>query len=101
MNGFSHILFTISFHFKHSFITLCVYTINCSKEQNNFLFHNFFLRAATSQTCSPILLFEINFMIYEEYQRIAYIALEIREFKYFIKGQSLSRLAFFVLISKI
>lgn len=34
-------------------------------------------------------------MIYEEYQRIAYIALEIREFKYFIKGQSLSRLAFF------
>ena len=51
------------FIFKHSFITLCVYTINCSKEQNNFLFHNFFLRAATSQTCSPILLFEINFMI--------------------------------------
>ena len=61
MNGFSHILFTISFHFKHSFITLCVYTINCSKEQNNFLFHNFFLRAATSQTCSPILLSKIKF----------------------------------------
>ena len=60
---YQFLAFTQNLKRSHSFITLCVYTINCSKEQNNFLFHNFFLRAATSQTCSPILLFEINFTI--------------------------------------